>query len=249
MSEIRRTTTIDRIDVPPREPLISLGDVLAAGGWLAARGLKLAASTAVVGGKIAFDGAKALSSVIKDSSPRVTFSHLEQIASASGSAREVLATLADTGVIEIAESEAPALTAKLAAIIANDDRGAALTVGRELVAARQTRLQAQLIPLVAESCRAIGFVSSEDAQRQGVVDTMKKGTRQRLNIEVAKDKNGGIQLHLDAEGFEGGACVEALDALQAELRKRGVRCELQERRKKPARPVRIGERSRIRIRN
>lgn len=253
MSEIHRTTTIEEIEVAPREPLISLSEVLAAGGWLAFQSLKLAAATAVVGTKLAVRGGIALTNAIREQRRHATFSEVEGIAKNSASAREAVASLAAISTLQVSRKEASALSAKLQTVVAANDRAAVAAVARELVAASQERLQAQLVPLIAESCRAIGFTPLRIATGVGLVAAHRDGTRQCLSIEVAKAKDGGVQLHLDAEGFEGGACIEALDALQSELRSRGVRYELQDRRRKQPRPVvdraRIGHRIHVRCAN
>lgn len=252
MSEIRRTTTIEDIDVPPREPLISLSEVLAAGGWLAFQGLKLAATTAVVGTQLAIRGGIALSHAIHEHR-QATFSAVDGIAKNSASAREAVTSLAAFSTLQVPSKEANALSVKLQSLVANNDRAGIAAVAKGLVAARQELLQAQLVPLVAASLKAIGFTEVVISPAVGLVSALREGTRQSLSIDVAKAKDGGIQLHLDADGFEGGACIVALDALQTELRNRGVHCDLQERRRKQSRPVvdrrRIGHRIHVRSAN
>lgn len=253
MSEIRRTTTIEDIDVPPREPLISMSEVLAAGGWLALQTLKFAATTAVVGTHLAIRGGIAVSEAIREHRRQATFSDVDGIAKGSTSAREAVTSLAAFSTLQVPNREASALNARLQTLVATNDRAGVAVVAKGLVAARQDRLQAQLVPLVAEACRAIGFTSAQMTSNGGVVAAYREGTRQSLSIDVAKAKDGGIQLHLDADGFTGGACVVALDALQTELRNRGVHCDLQERHRKQSRPAfdgnRLGHRIHVRCAN
>jgi hypothetical protein len=253
MSEIRRTTTIEDIDVPPREPLISLSDVLTAGGWLALQTLKLTAKTAIVGTQLAINGGIAMSNAIRKHRRHVTFSDVDRIAGSAASAREAVTSLAAFSSLQVPDREASALNARLQALVATNDRAGVAAVAKGLVAARQDRLQAQLVPLVAEACRSIGFTPTGIAPTGTLVAAHRNGTRQSLSIEVAKSKDGGIQLHLDADGFEGGACVVALDALQTELRNRGVHCDLQERHRKQSRPAvdgnRLGHRLHVRCAN
>ncbi len=242
MSEIRRTTTIEEIEAPSREPLISLSEVLAAGGWLAVQGMRLAATTAVVTTKLAVRGGIAVSDAIREHRRHATFSDVDGIAQGSTSAREAVTSLAAFSSLQIPSREASVLNAKLQALVANNDRQGIANLAKGLLVARQDRLQAQLVPLVAEACRSIGFTPTGIAPTGSLVAAYRDGTRQSLSIDVAKAKDGGIQLHLDADGFEGGACVVALDALQAELRKRGVHCDLQERNRKQSRPAFDGNR-------
>ena len=236
MSEIRKTTTIKEIDVPPREPLISLADVLTTVGWVAFQGTKLAVKGAVAGTVLAYRGGTALASAIQQSRRKATFSEVTRIASAAGSAREAVTSLAAMSALEVPQRESRALVSKLETLVARNDKTGVTAVAHDLITARQVRLQAQLIPLVTEACRAIGFAPT-GLTGQGIVAAIRQGTRQSLNINIEKAKDGGVQFHLDADGFEGGACVETLDALQTELRKRGVHCDLQERRRKQSRPV------------
>jgi hypothetical protein len=232
MSEIRRTTTIEEIDVPPQEPLVSLADVLTAEFRGTLRCAK-SAPTTVVGGTRCHS----------------TFADVSRIAASAGSAREAVTLLAAESALEVPQRHSHALVTKIEALVARNDKAGVAAVAHELVAARQNRLQAQLIPLVVESCRAIGFVPTGFSTASGLISANRHGTRQCMNIDVAKTKDGGIQIHLDAEGFEGAACVETLNSFQAELHKRGVHCDLQERRRKPSRPVRIGQAARIRLAN
>jgi hypothetical protein len=253
MSEIRRTTTIEEIEVPPREPLISLSQVRAAGGWMAFQTLKLAATTAVVGTKIAVQGGIAVTNAIKEHRRHASFSGIDEITKNSASAREAVTSLAAFSTLEVPSKEVSALNARLQALVATNDRAGIAVAAKQLLAARQGRLQAQLVPLVAASLKAIGFTPAGVVAAGGLVAAHREGTRQSLSIDVAKAKDGGLQLHLDADGFEGGACIVALDALQTELRSRGVHCDLQERRRKQSRPLvdrgRIGHRIHVRSSN
>jgi len=253
MSEIRRTTTIEEIEAPSREPLVSLSEVLATGGWLAFQGLKLAAKTAVVTTRLAVQGGIAVSDAFREHRRHATFSDVDGIAKNSTSAREAVTSLAAFSTLQVPSREASALNARLQALVATNDRAGIAAEAKGLVAARQDRLQAQLVPLVAEACRAIGFAPSQMTSAGGIVAAYREGTRQSLSVEVAKAKDGGIQLHIDADGFTGGACAVALDALQTELRNRGIHCDLQERKRKQSRPAfdgnRLGHRIHIRSAN
>ena len=181
MSEIRRTTTIEDIDVPPREPLISLSEVLAAGGWLAFQTLKFAATTAVVGTHLAIRGGIAVSEAIREHRRQATFSDVDGIAKGSTSAREAVTSLAAFSTLQVPNREASALNARLQALVATNDRAGVAALAKGLVAARQDRLQAQLIPLVAEACGAIGFTPAGIAAAGGLVAAHRAGTRQSLS--------------------------------------------------------------------
>ena len=249
MSQIRKTTTIEEIEVPPREPLISLAEIITAAGWIAFQGTKLAAKAAVAGTVLAYRGGRALADAIQESRKRTTLRDVTQIVASAGSARDALASLAASPALAVPQRESRALAARLGTLVARNDKSGVEAVARELLTGRQNRLQAQLLGLVAESCRAIGFIPLELNAQHGIVAANREGTRQALNIEVAKAKDGGVQIHFDAEGFADGACVQTLDALHEELRKRGVRYALHESRRKPNRPIRIGQPMRVRCAN
>lgn len=239
MSEIRQTATIEKIEVPPREPMISLADVLTSVGWVAFQGTKLVLKGAVAGTVLAYRGGTALANLVQESRRQGSFSEVTRVTSSAASARDALVSLAATYALEVPVAESRVLEARLERLVAQNDKAGIAAVGHDLVSARQNRLRAQITPLIAEACRAIGFSPTCMTSDQGIVSAGREGTRQSLNIEVSKEKDGGVRVHFDADGFEGGVCVETLDALQAELHKRGVRYELHERRRKPARPVRI----------
>lgn len=246
MSEIRTTTTIEEINVPPREPLISLNEVITGIGWVAFQGARLAVKGVVGSTVLAYKGGKALAAVASESRRRsVSLSEVSRIVGSSATASDAVVALATTPGLELSPQHARALSAKLQSLVATNDKAGVTAVARELVLARQDRLHGQLLPIVADSCRAIGFAPSMLSAGNGLIQAAREGTRQRLAIEVSKSKDGGVQVHLDADGFEGGACVVTLDALQAELRARGVRCDLRERRRKQSRPAfdqsRIGQ--------
>lgn len=232
--------------LPVKAPLISLADVLSAVGWVAFQGTKLAVKGAVAETVLAYRGGTALANAIQESHRHASFSEVSRVTSAAASARDALATLAATSTLEVPVAESRMLEARLEKLIVQNDRAGVIALGHELTAARQDRWQAQIIPLIADSCRVIGFSPARLTGCQGIVSASREGTRQSLNIEVAKAKDGGVRIHFDADGFEGAVCVETLDALQAELCKRGVRYQLHERRRKPNRPVRIGQQVRMR---
>ncbi|HKP05016.1 MAG TPA: hypothetical protein VJU77_16815 [Chthoniobacterales bacterium] len=238
MSEIRRTTTIDKIDVPPRVPLISFSEVITAIGWIAYQGTKFAVKGAITGSTLAYKGGKALAAAAKESRERSLSLHqITQLVDSAATAKHAVVALAAAPGIELPRQQAEAIAAKLKVLVAKNDKAGLTAVARDLVLGRQDRLRATLVPLVAESCEASGFVAKTLSTENGLIAANRKGTRQSIAIEVAKGKEGGIQLHFDAEGFEGGTCVQALDAIQHELRTRGVHCDLRERRRKHRRPV------------
>jgi hypothetical protein len=237
MSEVRETTTIEEIDAPASEPLISLTQVLAAVGWLAYQGTRVAVKGAIAGSVLAYKGGRAIAAAVKEQRKQACMSEIARAVGSSRIAQEAVAKLSLMSGLEISQNEAPLFTARLQTLVANNDKRGIGTMARELVIARQTRIQSQLLPIVVESCRAIGFEPQPLDVRHGIIVAKGKG-RQTITIEIARAKDGDVRLHFDSDGFEGGACAyAALDPLQDQLRARGVRFELTKRARKHQRPV------------
>jgi hypothetical protein len=243
MSEIRKTTTIEEIEAPPSEPLISLAEVLTAVGWVAYHGTRFAVKGAVAGTVLAYKGGKAIGEALKESRRRsISLSEVGGLVQSSSDAKDAVTKLAAYAALELPKKHTEAFTSRLKTLVASNDKTGIASIARQLIVARQTRLQAQLIPIVMESCRAIGFDPQIVDPASGIVVARGEG-RQRVTIEVAKSKEGDVRLHTDSDGFAGGACAYVvLDPLEKELRSRGVRFELEERQAKDRRPVFDGPR-------
>lgn len=243
MSEIRKTTTIEEIETAPSEPLISLAEILTAVGWVAYHGTRIAVKGAVAGTVLAYKGGKALGGALKESRRKsMSLSEVGRVVESSSDAKDALTKLAAHATLELPKKRAEALTSRLKTFVASNDKAGIASIARELIVARQSRIQAQLIPIVMESCRAIGFDPQVVDPASGIVVARGEG-RQQVTIEVAKSKEGDVRLHTDSDGFTGGACAYVvLDPLEKELRSRGVRFELDERYAKDRRPVFDGPR-------
>ena len=253
MSQIRRTRTIDAVETPNSEPLIPLEEVLTGIGWLAYHGTRLAIKGAAFTAVSAFKGGKALASMAHEAyREHATRSGVTHIVTGSANAKEALTSLATSTSISIPKQQVETIRAQIQTLAAKNDKVAIETFAQSLVTARQDRLHAQIVPIVAKACQAIGFTPEAVRGGAGLINANRTGTRQRLVVDVLKTKEGGIQIHTDAEGFQGSACKEALDALEMELKKHGVHCVVEECRMKPqSRPVvdirRIGQQDRAGI--
>jgi hypothetical protein len=221
MSETLTTTTIDRIEAPQRESSISLADLLAGIGMLAYHGTRLAVKGTVLGTKLAYKGIKAGADAVKAN--RLRNDEIERMAMGSASAGDALTSLASTSGFELLARDAAPLRSRIQTLVATNDRLGVATLARELRNASQQRLQANLKQLTTEACRMIGFEVVTLRAHSGILTAQSNQAPGRLDIQYVSDDQGGVKLHIDAEGFHGGACVARIDALLEHLSKSGVR--------------------------
>ena len=248
MSEIRITTTINEIHAAPLVPLMSLSEAISSNETEIVRGMTSLNHSASVAGLSS--GQEKITMPVGINGMRVrqlSISDIHQILASASSARNAIAALGEG--LEVPRVEASRLALGFNKLALHNDKAGVGALAETLIAERQNRLVKQILPIVAQSCQAIGFTPANMSAPLGLIAAQREGTRQQLAIEVAKTKEGGVQIHFDAQGFTGGACVQTLDALEKELRARGVHCNLQDRCSKQSRPVidrtRIGQRLRI----
>lgn len=233
MSEIRRTTSIE-IDEPPTiERGISLADLLAGAGWLAYQGGRLAAKGTIAGVKLA---AHAIQASRDHADKPLTIAGARQIIERSPDAAAALRDLAARSGMEIPFEHSERWRHTLASLSPASNKGEVMKLAEGMIRLRQDRLQAATSRKVAEACTAIGFSPKPLNGSPGLVTATGTGTR-RITVEVAKDRDGGLRMHLDAHGFHGGECVRALDALQRELVERGVSFHVDSRKRKDSAPA------------
>jgi hypothetical protein len=241
MSEILHTERVEAVEVPSAEPLISLSDVLTGLGWLAFQGTKLAVMTAVGGGVLAYRGVRAAVNTIQEAK-RLSLPEIERTITQAPDAKAALQRLASSPGISLPQGDAAALEARVQKLVAADDKLGVASLAREIVRGHQDRLQTTLLTLTVESCREIGFDAVTLRADHGILIAKNPNGRSSITIEVEKAKDGDVRLHFDADGFHGGACVEALDALRARLAAKGVRFHVGSRRRKDQRPAFDGRR-------
>ncbi len=243
MSEIRETTTIDDIEVAPSEPLISLGDLLAGIGFLAYHGTRLAVKGAFVTGSLAYKGGRALASEIaKTRGERLAVSEIAPLVNSSGDAREALRALFTKNGFEIPKGESEKWKARIETLVGKNDKLGITALATELSRSRQERLKTSLLKLTAEACGEIGFSGQTLRAEHGVLVAKSADGRRTITVAVDKTKEGEVKLNFDAHGFHGGACIEALDALQTSLATKGVHFRLETRKRKDGRPAFDGRR-------
>lgn len=233
MSEIRRTTSIEIEEPPTTERGLSLADLLAGAGWLAYQGGRLAAKGTIAGVKLA---AHAIQTSREQADKPLSISGARQIIERSPDAASALRELAARPGMEIPIDDSPRWSQTLASLSTSSHRGEVMKLAEGLIRLRQDRLQATTSMLAAEACKAIGFSPKPLKGSPGLVTASGAGTR-RITVEVAKDRDGGLRMHLDAHGFHGGECIRALDALQRELAERGVSFHVDSRQRKDRAPA------------
>ncbi len=243
MSEIRETTTIDEVEVAPSAPLISLGELLAGIGFLAYHGTRLAVKGTCLAGSLAYKGGRALASEIASArAGRLAVSGIAPLVSSSDNAREALRALATTNGFEIPKAESERLKARIESLVSTNDKLGITSLATELIRSRQERLKTSLLTLTAEACGEIGFSGQALRVEHGVLVAKSADGRRTITVAVDKTKEGDVKLHFDADGFHGGACIEALDALQTRLAAKGVHFRLETRKRKDGRPAFDGRR-------
>jgi hypothetical protein len=229
MSEIRKTTTIQQVEAPPPEPMISLAEVLAGIGWLAINGTILACKGSV----LAYKGIRAASQSIREA--RETCAVAGEIAQPVrdfGAVQETIVNLAADQRLEIPRRQAEQLRLRLEKLAASNNKTGALALASELLASRQDRLQQTVLKLTAESCREIGLTNVNISSATGLVIAKSADGQRTFTVDVEKTRDGGVRMHRDSDGFHGGTCAPVHDAFDQAMRSKGVRFNTQERRRK-----------------
>lgn len=234
MSEIRKTTTIERVEAPPSQPMITLADLLAGFGWLAVNGTILAWKGSV----LAYKGIRALSDSVRENRiPSLSPDAAAKIVGESLDARQAITKLSEHGDLEVPKTHAELFKTRLKKLVATNDKNGAVSLARELLAARQDRLQTTLLKFAAESCRQIGFTDVTTSADFGLVIAKSADGRRTFTVDVEKTRDGGVRINRDSDGFQGGSCAPVHDAFDRVMQTKGVRYESQSRHRKHRRPV------------
>lgn len=243
MSEIRETTTIDDVEVALSEPVITLGELLAGVGYLAYQGTKFVVKGAVIGGVLAYKGGRALANELREPGRnRLSLSEISPLVDSSASVPEALASLANARGFEIPKCDAEKWKARIGSLVATDSKLGVAAMAKELTYARQERLKMSVLKLTKKACEEIGFITAPNVADHGILVAKSTDGRRTITVAVDKAKEGDVKLHFDADGFHGGTCIEALDALQNKLAAKGVRFTLDSRRRKDGQPAFDGRR-------
>jgi hypothetical protein len=241
MSEYRRSEPVEAVEVPPSEPLISMADILKGIGWLAYHGTSFVAKCAVEGSILAYKGARAVTKAIQESRA-MSLSEANTVVQQSENAQEAIRHLAALPGFEIPQAHAQQWKTRVEALAATNDKLGVETLARDIIRARQDRMQATLLTLAADSCREIGFNAVPLKGSHGILIAKASDGRRTIKVEVDKTKEGDVELQFDAEHFHGGACIEALNALHKSMEARGVRFRVASRQRKDRQPVFDGRR-------
>lgn len=241
MSEYRRSEPVEAVEVPPSEPLISMADILKGVGWLAYHGTRLVAKGVVAGGLLAFKGAQAVTKAIQESRA-MSLSEVNAVVQQSENAGEAIRQLAASPGFEIPQADVQQWKSRVEKLATSNDKLGVASLARDLIRARQDRMQATLLTLATESCREIGFNAVPLRCGHGILIAKASDGRRTIEVRVDKAKEGDVELHFDAKGFHGGACIEALNALHKSMESRGVRFRVASRKRKDQQPVFDGRR-------
>lgn len=222
MSEIRQTSTLEEIELP-EAPVVSFGELLAD-------------LLRTQRGTVCAVGPNVPSFVGKMPSVTSATAEVKDFPVPAISARDALISMSACKSLEVPVIKQAAVTEHMATLIARNDNAGVARLGQKLVSDRQERVTRALTPKVMKACQTIGF-SPKALSSDTVVVAQRQGSSQRITIEVAKAKSGGVSLHFDAHGFHGDGCVQALDKLEKELQMQGVRYRIENRLRKRERPV------------
>ena len=240
MSETLTTTTIEDIKVQRREPAISLADVLSAVGILAYHGTRLTVKGAMIGTRLAATGIKAGATALR--AQRLKNREIDSVVDAAPSAQDALLRLSASPGFELPAGSANVMKARITKLAANNDKAGVAILAHEVMTSSQESFRATMMELVTNACRKIGFEVVSLHPQHGLLTARSGVGPGMLSIEVANNADGGVQLHVDADGFHGGACVVKVDALLAELAAQGVQFSLIKRSRNDRSPAFDGNR-------
>jgi hypothetical protein len=226
MSMIRTTTTVDTVEIPTQAPQPTLAELLADIGVLKHQQHATLPCPAekIKGG------------------PPLSLAEANAVVHEAASTREALATLAADPTLTIPLPETTFSRARLERLAATDDKAGAVHLAKTLIRGRQERIQSSVLQLASEACQELGFTAKCIAGEDGIVLARSQDGKRTVSIEAAKTATGGVRLHFDADGFHGGSCAHALNALEERLRAKGVRFAVQSQRHKDRRPAFDGRR-------
>ena len=236
MSETIRTKHVEIDDAPSRENRVSLAELLVGVGWLAYQVTRLAVKGTIAGVK---QTAKAVQVMRENSqAPQpLTLSGASRIVSDAPDAATALRELAAHPGLAIPVSQAPEWRRRLNQLSSVSNKVEIATFAREIIQARQEHLQSTALQLAAGACAGIGFTPRMVRGTPGLLTATSSDGGRKITIEVAKGNDGDLRMHFDTHGFRGGECTRTLDALQKELRTRGVSFRIDSRRRKDRSPV------------
>lgn len=192
---------------------------------------------------LVYKGGRALANEIATARRgQIAVSQIAPMVNSADNAREALNALAASDGFAIPKSESEKWKARIESLVAANDKVGITALATELTRSRQERLKTSLFTLAAEACGEIGFSGQALRAENGILVAKSADGRRKITVAVDKTKEGDVKLHFDADGFHGGACIEALDALQARLTAKGVRFRLEARKRKDGRPAFDGRR-------
>ena len=242
MSEIRETTSIHSVSYQQaREPLFTIADVFA-GLWgatsLAVKGV--VATAHVVREECRVAKAAGNAQAAAQLRPVATDRVASDIATA-GSVQDAVKILAAIPLF-VSKDNLECMRAKTLEL---SQKGGAATVAqvsqlaREFAREHQQVLVTNSIAIVKEACLELGFDRLKVRPENGYLLAQRSSAvgGPSLRMDIKAGVNGGIELHVDADKFNGMTCHNLLDRLETTLRKKGLQFDSMNVQSKQGRPV------------
>jgi hypothetical protein len=106
----------------------------------------------------------------------------------------------------------------------------------QIAARQQDRIQESVLSISQKVLARRGFSSQITNFREGLIVAKRPGSDQTMTIDVSRSKTGEIGMKFDLNGFYGEGCIDALNEVQEDLAKAGVRTTTVSRQRKDPRP-------------
>ena len=232
MSEVRETTTIESITVPEPEPVLSFAQLLADIGPLTRNASALP--------RLERGGMKRSNAV-----SFATSSSLVQIGSLirhAKTAKEAIQLLSAEIPLNVSSSEANQWKTILRRASESNDKDTLARAVAQIAGRQQDRIQQSVISISQKVLAGRGFSSQITNSREGLIVAKRPGSEQTMTIDVSRSNSGEISMKFDLDGFYGEGCIDALNEVQEDLAKAGVRTTTISRQRKDPRAQYDGER-------
>jgi hypothetical protein len=227
MSETRSTTSIRLENTSRREPSVCLLEVANAAISVCSEATRAVADLA------AHQVRQAVTTAHLANREALRLSTVNATATNAANAAAALGNIVTAGDLKLPASRAGQVFEALRYALETNDKNAVRQEVFKLVSEEQARNQAVLIPMVAAACQAVGFPPVRIQAASGRIEVCGAGSG-RATLDVLKDNDGGVRLHIDANGFQNQECVTKLiEPVLNHLRQQGAKFDTARRKPKP----------------
>jgi len=234
MSEIIQTEQVDIEESTQNQDSVTLADILSGIGWIGIQSSRLAYKGGLAGIKLATHAAQAAKNSYHTP---LTYSEAHKITEQAPNASDAIRSLSNYPGFHFSQTEAEPLKLHLQRLVQEKDIKGVHALSQSLIHRRQTKTQTSVLEAASESLCQIGFSPHVLKSGDGLISGKSRCGHKKITLAVEKSRDGGLRMHLDADGFNGVGCTETLNNLQAEMRKRGVRFLVNSRTRKDRSPA------------